>query len=246
MKLVDWAEKQGISYLTAYRWFKGGKLPVKAYQSASGTIIIEDQEFSGEQVNNQSNDAVSSFIKKTVEFSKNKGSIEDFAAYILTNFSLKSNNIDVFKHKPKQEDIQKHFKQFIKLGEKPQGHMFVAPDDTATHTIPNMSITIADVSDPLIQDLYKDIRIDTFSSAPDVYSYSNNNGGNLPIISNNLESNGFNTSAAITIKSTSEPAIFNVNNSVGFNLDQIDRLKVIDDITLKDQKQKRGRKPVKK
>jgi predicted site-specific integrase-resolvase len=35
MKLVDWAEKQGIAYMTAWRWFKQGKMPVKTiYEEA--------------------------------------------------------------------------------------------------------------------------------------------------------------------------------------------------------------------
>jgi len=32
MKLSDWARKQGVSYITAWRWFKAGKLPVPARQ----------------------------------------------------------------------------------------------------------------------------------------------------------------------------------------------------------------------
>lgn len=43
MKLSDWATKQGISYLTAWRWFKNGKLPVKAFKTPSGTILVEEQ-----------------------------------------------------------------------------------------------------------------------------------------------------------------------------------------------------------
>lgn len=42
MKLSDWAKAQGISYTTAYRWFKAGKLPVKSKQTATGTILVEE------------------------------------------------------------------------------------------------------------------------------------------------------------------------------------------------------------
>ena len=42
MKLPEWARKQGIAYLTAYRWFKTGKLPVPARQTATGTILVQD------------------------------------------------------------------------------------------------------------------------------------------------------------------------------------------------------------
>lgn len=122
MKLSDWAKKQGISYLTAYRWFRDGKLPVEAYQSESGTIIIKDVLESSEQPmsNNQSNDSMSLFLKKTVEFSKNNSSVEDFAAYVLSNFNLKLNNSSdsssprYSKNKPKNEDVQKHFQKFLK------------------------------------------------------------------------------------------------------------------------------------
>ncbi|MEO5969841.1 MAG: IS607 family transposase [Bdellovibrionia bacterium] len=42
MRLSDWAEKQGINYMTAWRWFKHGKMPVKAIQTPSGMILVED------------------------------------------------------------------------------------------------------------------------------------------------------------------------------------------------------------
>ncbi len=42
MKLSEWAKKQGISYRTAWRWFKEGKLPVPAEQTLTGTILIKD------------------------------------------------------------------------------------------------------------------------------------------------------------------------------------------------------------
>jgi predicted site-specific integrase-resolvase len=41
MKLSEWAERQGIHYMTAWRWWKAGKLPVPAYQTPSGSIIVE-------------------------------------------------------------------------------------------------------------------------------------------------------------------------------------------------------------
>lgn len=43
MKLSVWAKKQGISYLTAYRWFKDGKIP-GAVQHESGTILIPESD----------------------------------------------------------------------------------------------------------------------------------------------------------------------------------------------------------
>ncbi|MBU4174147.1 MAG: IS607 family transposase [Actinobacteria bacterium] len=40
MKLSVWAKEQGISYQTAWRWYKAGKLPVPAEQMPSGAIIV--------------------------------------------------------------------------------------------------------------------------------------------------------------------------------------------------------------
>lgn len=40
MKLSDWAREKGISYQTAWRWYKAGKLPVRHEQMPSGTIIV--------------------------------------------------------------------------------------------------------------------------------------------------------------------------------------------------------------
>jgi len=43
MKLSDWARGR-VSYQTALRWFKEGRLPVKAYKTPSGTILVEEEE----------------------------------------------------------------------------------------------------------------------------------------------------------------------------------------------------------
>lgn len=40
MKLSKWAKEQGISYTTAYRWFKTGKIP-SAKQMENGTILVD-------------------------------------------------------------------------------------------------------------------------------------------------------------------------------------------------------------
>ena len=44
MKLSDWAKTRGISYRTAWRWFKAGTLPagVKMEQMATGTVVVTD------------------------------------------------------------------------------------------------------------------------------------------------------------------------------------------------------------
>jgi len=40
MKLSEWAKRQGITYKTAWRWFKAGILPVPFTQLPSGTILV--------------------------------------------------------------------------------------------------------------------------------------------------------------------------------------------------------------
>jgi putative resolvase len=44
MKLSVWAKKQGISYQTAFNWFKAGKLPVSAIQTETSTILVQEPE----------------------------------------------------------------------------------------------------------------------------------------------------------------------------------------------------------
>lgn len=50
MELSDWARRQGISYITAWRWFKAGKLPVPARQLPTGTILVEEPNPQGRTV----------------------------------------------------------------------------------------------------------------------------------------------------------------------------------------------------
>jgi putative resolvase len=42
MKLSEWAKKNGITYRTAWKWFKAGKLPVPAEQTPTGTILVKE------------------------------------------------------------------------------------------------------------------------------------------------------------------------------------------------------------
>jgi hypothetical protein len=121
IKLSEWCEKTGIKYLTAWRWFKSNNMPVHAYQTDSGTILVEDSDDAFQNTSsislNNSGDAMSLFLKKTVEYSKSDSSVEDFAAYVISNFQLKLNGtIDTpkySKNRPKQEEVQKHFQQFL-------------------------------------------------------------------------------------------------------------------------------------
>ena len=93
IKLKEWADRHNLSYLTANRHFHAGMIP-GAVQLDSGTILVEDD--SPEQfmaANPNSGDAMSLFLKKTVEYSKNNSTVEDFAAFIISNFQLKLNTV---------------------------------------------------------------------------------------------------------------------------------------------------------
>ena len=43
MKLSRWAKKNGLSYQTAWKLWKAGKLPLPAEQLATGTILVQDE-----------------------------------------------------------------------------------------------------------------------------------------------------------------------------------------------------------
>jgi hypothetical protein len=122
IKLKEWADRNNLSYITANRHFHAGLIP-NATQLNSGTILVEDDILEQTMANTTgTNDAMSTFLKKTVEFSKNNATVEDFAAYVISNFQLKLNGqTDVprySKNKPKSEEVQKHFKQFLPDKEK--------------------------------------------------------------------------------------------------------------------------------
>ena len=88
IKLSEYCKQNGISYLTGYRWFKDGKLPVNAIQTDSGTILVDVPEITNER-------DINLFLQKAFEFSQNNASINDFAAHIISNFSLKSNTVNI-------------------------------------------------------------------------------------------------------------------------------------------------------
>lgn len=49
MKLSDWCRKQGICYMTGYKWFKSGKIP-NAIQMDNGTILVQEKEQKPERI----------------------------------------------------------------------------------------------------------------------------------------------------------------------------------------------------
>jgi len=82
MKLSKWAKQQGISYKTAWRWYKDGKLPVPAEKTPSGTILVrtdEQKETGGKNViyarvssSDQKKD-LDRQVKRLVEFANSQG-----------------------------------------------------------------------------------------------------------------------------------------------------------------------------
>lgn len=44
MKLSTWARKRGVSYKTAWRWWKAGTLSARVEQMPSGTLIVHEDE----------------------------------------------------------------------------------------------------------------------------------------------------------------------------------------------------------
>ncbi len=117
IKLKEYCDRNSISYNTGYRWFKEGKLPVKAFQLETGTILVEDESYSAERAEQQmpsnTQEVISSLMKKTIELSANNSTIADFAAYILSNFSLTPMAPKILKVKPEPEDIQTYYSDII-------------------------------------------------------------------------------------------------------------------------------------
>lgn len=50
MKLSQWAKQKGLSYKTAYRMYKEGKLPVTSEQLPTGTILVYPEQATLQQV----------------------------------------------------------------------------------------------------------------------------------------------------------------------------------------------------
>lgn len=44
MKLSEWADRQGIHYQTAWKWWKEGNLPVAASQTPTGMILVQEKD----------------------------------------------------------------------------------------------------------------------------------------------------------------------------------------------------------
>ena len=71
----EWARQQGVSYRTAWEWSKTGKLPVPAVQTATGTILVQ------EQTKNETNAAA---VYVGVSSSDQKGDLDGQVARVVT------------------------------------------------------------------------------------------------------------------------------------------------------------------
>jgi hypothetical protein len=104
MKLKDWAVKTGIDYQTAYRWFKDNKLPVRAYQSKSGSIIVDEENIMPQEKKETSSEVVSKLIHTAMEYTKNKSSILDYMGWITDEFILEAKPSKVLVNKIAKKD----------------------------------------------------------------------------------------------------------------------------------------------
>lgn len=264
MKLKDWADKQGIAYLTAWRWFKAGDPRlVNAYQSESGTIIVPDdfEVMESEMSISQTNDVMSSVLKKTVEFSKNNASIEDFAAWILSNFSLRRNTVieapKYSRNKPKPEEVQKHFQKFMKpKGEKPKPNMFVAEPEALDDLFAKAeNLTAQELAE--VEELMKDLSTVQTVSSPisgSIVTYGDITEGvvarSVDLTPQSLDYTGSsdyafgNLSITDSIVLNSSDHIMD-HNSTSFKPTKKE-LESVDKMSTMVEKSKRGRKPFKK
>ena len=78
MKLSQYARKVGVTYKTAYKWYKAGRL--KGYQMPTGTIIVEEEQAVVEKVaiysrvsSSENRDNLSSQAERLVGYCTAKG-----------------------------------------------------------------------------------------------------------------------------------------------------------------------------
>lgn len=184
IKLKEWADRHNLSYLTANRHFHAGMIP-GAVQLDSGTILVEDESLEQSMAANPSHgDAMSLFLKKTVEFSKNNSTVEDFAAFIISNFQLKLNTAPdspkYSRNKPKADEVQKHFQQFLPDKESIE-HLkavktLLKEGKTAGDVVPSALAPAAEATSPadglLTEDTIKSLFEATPSAPTDIHAYT--------------------------------------------------------------------------
>jgi len=196
IKLADWCKKNGINYLTGYRWFKNGKLPVNGYQTPSGTILVDDSdpfEKIEEVVAETGNDsAVTQLVKKAFDLSKSGAPIEDLATYVISNFKLEKQDEPApvsrrGKMKPTAEMTQSHFKNYMKSAQpKPEPQMFI-PNEEELAIINSEKAALPNLSE--VKDL-----LQGRSLGDTIQLTSTLNAANVSSIAQSLKTNALNVS----------------------------------------------------
>jgi putative resolvase len=74
MKRSEWARKQGISYQTAWRWVRQGKMPVPFEQTPTGTIRVKELETASRTVAPYARRSARNKMKKALEAIEREGS----------------------------------------------------------------------------------------------------------------------------------------------------------------------------
>jgi predicted site-specific integrase-resolvase len=89
MKLSDDAKYQGISYKTAWRWWKSGKLPHPAKQVDSGTVIVDLKPEI--KTSNTNNSRAAIYVR--VSSSENKDNLDRQAERLIQYSTVKGYSI---------------------------------------------------------------------------------------------------------------------------------------------------------
>ena len=64
-KLSIWARENNVTYNTAHRWFREGKMPVKTIQNATGAIFVDEEEImERENIIRETNTLVKTILKE--------------------------------------------------------------------------------------------------------------------------------------------------------------------------------------
>ena len=183
IKLKDYCKKNSITYITGYRWFKNGQIP-GAYQTDSGTILVPD-DYEAPGMKNTSNDAMSFFLKKVVEFSKSNSTVENFAAFVISNFQLKLIDIPIGNKFPKIKTTSEKAEQFVfdKLTKEileQQSLQKAAPFIEALNEQEECGMTDRLFAVASTENLINPLKIATAGSSNAVFFNSNSLGGNFP------------------------------------------------------------------
>jgi putative resolvase len=122
MKLSKWAEQQGISYLTAWRWCRDGKMPCHWERTPSGSILVHPED-RGENLPTYTYARVSSHDKREDLGRQNKR-CADFC---------EANGWAVERQfKEVASGMNDSRKQLLKLFDQPKGRLVVEHKDRLT------------------------------------------------------------------------------------------------------------------